>query len=130
MTYERLSIWTSPEMMEKTKVELYMPKFKMAESYDLKTTLSSLGMTDAFSRSQADFTGMSKKDDLFLSQVYHKAFVEVNEEGTEASAATGAVVTTRASEQPMVFNVNHPFLFFIRHNKSKTILFFGRFCKP
>ncbi|XP_015275443.1 PREDICTED: serpin B10, partial [Gekko japonicus] len=130
LTYERLSIWTSSEMMEKTTVEVHLPKFRLTENYDLKTTLSSLGMTDAFSRGQANFTGMSKNNDLFLSEVYHKAFVEVNEEGTEASAATAAVVTTRSSGEPVVFKVDHPFLFFIRHNKNKSILFFGRFCTP
>ncbi|KAL8182579.1 UNVERIFIED_CONTAM: hypothetical protein K2H54_058411 [Gekko kuhli] len=130
LTYERLSMWTSPEMMEKSKVEAYVPKFKLDESYDLKATLHSLGMTDAFSRGQANFTGMSKNNDLFLSQVYHKAFVEVNEEGTEAAAATAAAVTTRSSEEPVVFKADHPFLFFIRHNKTQTILFFGRFCAP
>ncbi|XP_060100247.1 serpin B10-like [Heteronotia binoei] len=130
LTYERLSIWTSPEMMEKTKVEVHLPRFKLDETYDLKTTLSNLGMTDAFTRNQANFTGMSENNDLFLSEVYHKAFVEVNEEGTVAAAATAAVVTTRSSEQPVVFKVDHPFLFLIRHNKTKSILFFGRFCAP
>ncbi|XP_077209580.1 serpin B10-like [Paroedura picta] len=130
LTYERLSIWTSPEMMEKMNVEVHLPKIKLMENYDLKTTLRSMGMTDAFSQNQADFTGMSAKNDLYLSEVYHKAFIEINEEGTEASAATAAVVTTRTSQEPLVFKANHPFVFFIRHNKTKSILFFGRFCTP
>uniref|UniRef100_A0ACB8FD32 Uncharacterized protein n=2 Tax=Sphaerodactylus townsendi TaxID=933632 RepID=A0ACB8FD32_9SAUR len=130
LTYERLSIWTRPEMMEKAKVEVHLPRIKLAESYDLKATLRSMGMTDAFSQGQADFTGMSQKNDLFLSQVFHKSFVEVNEEGTEASAATAAVITIRTSQKPMEFRADHPFLFFIRHNKTKSILFFGRFCTP
>nr|XP_056710842.1 serpin B10-like [Euleptes europaea] len=130
LTYERLSIWTSPEMMEKMEVEVHLPRVKLAESYDLKMTLRSLGMTVAFSQSQANLTGMSQKNDLFLSQVFHKSFVEVNEEGTEASAATAGVVSVRTSQQPVVFKGDHPFLFFIRHNKTKSILFFGRFCTP
>ncbi|XP_054840686.1 serpin B10-like [Eublepharis macularius] len=130
LTYERLSIWTSPEMMEKVNVEVHLPKIKLAESYNLKTTLSSMGMTNAFSQGQANFTGMSDRNDLYLSQVFHKSFVEVNEEGTEASSATAGVVTIRTSQQPVVFKADHPFLFLIRHNKTKSILFFGKFCAP
>ncbi|XP_053102012.1 serpin B10-like isoform X3 [Hemicordylus capensis] len=130
LTYERLSIWTSPEMMENMEVEVHLPKMKLEESYDLGSTLSSMGMMDAFSESRANFTGMSKKNNLFLSKVFHKSFVEVNEEGTEAAAATATVVVVRSSQKPLTFEVDHPFLFFIRYNKTKSILFFGRFCSP
>ncbi|XP_060630714.2 serpin B10-like [Anolis sagrei] len=130
LTYERLSVWTSPEMMENIEVELQLPKFKLEERYDLKSTLSRMGMKDAFSQGQANFSGISSKNDLFLSEVFHKSFVEVNEEGTEAAAATGAVVVIRSSMRPVKIVADHPFLFFIRENKNKNILFFGRFCSP
>ncbi|KAJ7338473.1 hypothetical protein JRQ81_012353 [Phrynocephalus forsythii] len=130
LTYERLSIWTSPEMMEKTKVEVYLPRIKLEESYDLKTTLSSMGIKDAFNQSQANFSGMSAKNDLVLSEVFHKSFLEINEEGTEAAAATAAVISKRSAEPALKIAADHPFLFFIRHNKTKNILFFGRFCAP
>uniref|UniRef100_A0A674IX39 Serpin domain-containing protein n=1 Tax=Terrapene triunguis TaxID=2587831 RepID=A0A674IX39_9SAUR len=130
LTYETLSRWTSSEMMEKTNVDVYLPRIKMEESYDLKSTLSSMGMRDAFSQDRADFRGMSEKNNLVLSNVFHKCFVEINEEGTEAAAASAASMTSRSLISAIQFAADHPFLFFIRHNKTKTILFFGRFCSP
>uniref|UniRef100_A0A8C4VWR6 Serpin family B member 10 n=1 Tax=Gopherus evgoodei TaxID=1825980 RepID=A0A8C4VWR6_9SAUR len=118
------------EMLEKTEVDVYLPRIKMEESYDLKSTLSSMGMRDAFSQDRADFRGMSEKNDLVLSNVFHKCFVEINEEGTEAAAASAASMTSRSLISAIQFAADHPFLFFIRHNKTKTILFFGRFCSP
>ncbi|NWX65255.1 SPB10 protein, partial [Promerops cafer] len=129
LTYEKLSEWTKSDNMMKAEVDLYLPKMKLEENYDLKSTLSSMGIRNAFDPGQADFTGMSVKKDLFISQVIHKAFVEVNEEGTEAAAATG-VLMMRSRVPTMTFKADHPFIFFIRHNKSQTILFFGRFCSP
>uniref|UniRef100_A0A803VDX9 Serpin B10 n=1 Tax=Ficedula albicollis TaxID=59894 RepID=A0A803VDX9_FICAL len=129
LTYEKLAEWTKPDNMMKAEVDLYLPKLKMEENYDLKSPLSSMGIRNAFDPGQADFTGMSAKKDLFISQVIHKAFVEVNEEGTEAAAATG-VLMMRSRVLTTTFKADHPFLFFIRHNKSQTILFFGRFCSP
>lgn len=129
LTYEKLSEWTKSDNMMKAEVDLYLPKLKLEENYDLKSPLSSMGIQNAFDPGQADFTGMSAKRDLFISQVIHKAFVEVNEEGTEAAAATG-VLMMRSRVPTMTFKADHPFIFFIRHNKSQTILFFGRFCSP
>uniref|UniRef100_A0A8C3XY81 Serpin B10 n=1 Tax=Catharus ustulatus TaxID=91951 RepID=A0A8C3XY81_CATUS len=129
LTYEKLAEWTKSDNMMKAEVDLYLPKLKVEENYDLKSPLSSMGIQNAFDPSQADFTGMSVKKDLFISQVIHKAFVEVNEEGTEAAAAT-AVLMMRSRVPTMTFKADHPFLFFIRHNKSQTILFFGKFCSP
>ncbi|EMP36653.1 Heterochromatin-associated protein MENT [Chelonia mydas] len=97
LTYEKLSKWTSAEMMKTTEVELFLPRIKLEESYNLKSTLSSMGMKDAFILDKADFTGMSEHKDLFLLQVFHKSFVEVNEEGTEAAASGAVVVVVRAS---------------------------------
>ncbi|XP_066481449.1 serpin B10-like isoform X1 [Tiliqua scincoides] len=130
LTYERLSTWTSPEMMDQMEVAVHLPRIRLEESYNLRSTLSSMGMTDAFSQSRANFTGMSKGDNLFLSEMYHKSFVEINEEGTEAAAASGAVVVTRSSQLPMSVKADHPFVFFIRHNTTKSVMFIGRFVSP
>lgn len=117
-------------MMDQKEVAVHLPRIRLEESYNLRSVLSSMGMTDAFSQSRANFSGMSTGNNLFLSEVFHKSFVEVNEEGTEAAAASGAVVVTRSSHLPMTFKADHPFLFFIRYNPTKSILFFGRFCSP
>ncbi|XP_019377371.1 PREDICTED: heterochromatin-associated protein MENT-like isoform X2 [Gavialis gangeticus] len=130
LTYEKLAEWTSPDRMAKVEVEMYLPRIKLEEGYDLKSTLISMGMPDAFSPGTADFTGLSDRKDLFLSKIFHKSFVEVNEEGTEAAAATGIVIAERAHLKAIKFKADHPFIFFIRHNKTKSILFFGRFCSP
>lgn len=117
-------------MMEMYEVKLHLPKFKLEESYDLKSALSGMGMSDAFSQGKADFSGMSAGRNLFLSNVFHKSFVEINEQGTEAAAGTGSEVGFRTRLPTIEFNADHPFLFFIKHNKTNTILFYGRFCSP
>ncbi|KFW97007.1 Heterochromatin-associated protein MENT [Phalacrocorax carbo] len=129
LTYEKLSEWTDSKKMTKTLVDLYLPKFRMEERYELNNSLRSMGMRSAFS-STADFTGMAEKD-VLISGVIHKSFVAVDEEGTEAAAATAIISLTSANVTNVLkFRVDHPFHFFIRHNKSKSILFFGRFCSP
>uniref|UniRef100_A0A3B5LT13 Serpin B6 n=1 Tax=Xiphophorus couchianus TaxID=32473 RepID=A0A3B5LT13_9TELE len=126
LTYETFMEWTHPREMESGEIIVKMPRFKLEEKYDLNRVLSSMGMVDAFHETKCDFSGMSSNKGLFLSQVSHKAFVEVNEEGTEAAAATGGLVADSVS----FFTADHPFLFFIRHRITKTILFAGRFCSP
>ncbi|XP_051655444.1 serpin B6-like isoform X7 [Manacus candei] len=131
LTYEKLRDWISPEMMGSTEVRVSLPRFKLEEDYDLKPILSCMGMPDAFDSGKADFSGMSSGNELVLSEVVHKSFVEVNEEGTEAAAATAAVMMFATSVRIVPdFTADHPFLFFIRHNKSSSILFCGRFCSP
>ncbi|CAL1596618.1 unnamed protein product [Knipowitschia caucasica] len=130
MTYDKFKKWTSRDQMAFVSVEVSLPRFKMEESYDLNNVLISMGMTDAFDMLKSDFSGMSSANDLVLSKVVHKAFVEVNEEGTEAAAASGAVMTERAAIITERFTADHPFLFFIRHNRSNTVLFAGRFSSP
>ncbi|KAF1481062.1 Heterochromatin-associated protein MENT, partial [Pygoscelis antarcticus] len=130
LTYEKLSEWTDSKMTE-TLVDLYLPKFKMEEKYNLTDNLISMGMRSAFSN-DADFSGMAEDAGIQISKVLHKSFVAVDEKGTEAAAAT-AVITRFTSihvGHVLKFKVDHPFHFFIRHNKSKSILFFGRFCSP
>ncbi|XP_073703205.1 leukocyte elastase inhibitor-like [Garra rufa] len=128
LTFEKLKEWTKPSKMRKQEVQVSLPRFKMEETYDMKSLLTSMGMEDVFNGQKVNLSGMSPNNDLVLTKVIHKAFVEVNEEGTEAAAASGAVITTR-SFAPM-FTADHPFLFFIRHNPSNSILFYGRYCSP
>ncbi|NXT07598.1 SPB6 protein, partial [Prunella fulvescens] len=130
LTYEKLMDWISPTRMRSTKVRVSLPRFKLEENYDLKPVLISMGMPDAFDPRNADFSGMSSGNELVLSEVVHKSFVEVNEEGTEAAAATAAVMMMRCAMIIPEFTADHPFLFFIRHNKTCSILFCGRFCCP
>ncbi|XP_074549278.1 leukocyte elastase inhibitor-like [Halichoeres trimaculatus] len=130
LTYDNFVEWTRPDMMDTVEVMVGLPRFKMEEKYDLKNVLMSMGMVDAFDMGRSDFSGMSPANDLVLSKVVHKAFVEVNEEGTEAAAATAAVMMLRCAMRPATFIADHPFLFFIRHNPSMSILFSGRYCSP
>ncbi|XP_048219398.1 serpin B10 [Perognathus longimembris pacificus] len=130
ITYEKLNEWTSEDMMELYEVQLHLPKFRLEQSYDLKSALSSLGMSDVFSQGKADFSGMSSERNLCLSNVFHKAFVEINEEGTEAAAGTGSEVKFRMKLPSIEYNADHPFIFLIRHNKSKSFIFYGRFSSP
>uniref|UniRef100_A0A672SSN0 Leukocyte elastase inhibitor n=1 Tax=Sinocyclocheilus grahami TaxID=75366 RepID=A0A672SSN0_SINGR len=128
LTYEKLMEWTKPSKMRRQEVQVSLPRFKMEETYDMKSLLISMGMEDVFDGQKVNLSGMSPNNDLVVSKVIHKAFVEVNEEGTEAAAATGAVIAIRSFAQ--MFIADHPFLFFIRHNPSNSILFYGHFCSP
>jgi serpin B len=117
--------------MRSVKVDtLGIPKFKMTCEFSLADTLKEMGMPMAFG-GQADFSGMNGKQDLYISAVIHKAFVDVNEEGTEAAAAT-AVVVERKSAAPVqtIFYADHPFLFLIRDSRTGAILFMGRLASP
>jgi len=116
--------------LRKQKVEVAIPKFKTTAEFSLRPALEALGMTDAFS-DKADLSGMDGKKDLCVSAVVHQAFVEVNEEGTEAAAATAVVISRMSVEAaPPVFRADHPFLFLIRHRPSGAILFLGRLVNP
>ncbi len=117
-------------------VILTLPKFKMTRQFSLQDTLGAMGMPSAFDRIAADFSGMTGKRDLFISAIIHKAFVDVNEEGTEAAAATAAVMEMAMARRgpppppPIVFRADHPFVFLIRDNHSGGILFMGRVNDP
>eukprot|EP00058_Branchiostoma_floridae_P002689 XP_002588177.1 hypothetical protein BRAFLDRAFT_118881 [Branchiostoma floridae] len=125
------TLQTVSSKMYSTKVNLLLPRFKLEQEFGLGDTLKKMGMGEAFSDA-ADFSGMSGSKDLFISAVVHKAFVEVNEEGTEAAAATGVVMMLCALdlEGPPEFVADHPFLFLIRDNRSNSVLFLGRMYKP
>ncbi|XP_073728707.1 leukocyte elastase inhibitor isoform X16 [Misgurnus anguillicaudatus] len=132
LTYEKLMEWTKPDNMKIQYLALSLPKFKLEETYDMKNLLVKLGMVDAFKKGKANFSDLSHNNDLVVSEVIHKTFLEVTEEGTEAAAATGMVCMCDSGRFniPKAFNADHPFLFFIRHNPTNTILFYGRFCSP
>uniref|UniRef100_A0A8C3TN87 Serpin B6 n=1 Tax=Catharus ustulatus TaxID=91951 RepID=A0A8C3TN87_CATUS len=123
--------WIRPEKMKSTLVNVSLPRFKVEEDYELKPVLSSMGMPEAFESGKADFSGISSGRELVLSEVIHKSLVEVDEEGTEAAAATAMHRFGFSSVMGTAeFTADHPFLFFIRHNKTRSILFCGRFCCP
>jgi serpin B len=116
-------------------VDVYLPKFKFDQKYDLIPPLKNMGMNLPFGAG-ADFSGMdeSGRDDLFISDVIHQSFVEVNEEGTEAAAATAVVMTFGGMDDdepdPVTFRADHPFIFFIEHQESGQILFMGKVEDP
>ena len=120
------------------QLDLTMPKFEFGSRFMLAEALAAMGMTNAFDSARADFSGMDGRsclagDDacLYLKAVVHQAFVSVDEEGTEAAAATAAVMTVEsAGPTPIVVSVDRPFLFLIRDRATEAILFLGRFERP
>jgi serpin B len=114
------------------RVDLRLPRFKLTAECELKDALSKLGMPIAFQPGAADFSGITGNRELVLSAVVHKAFVEIEEKGTEAAAATGAVFARTAvvAQPPMMFVADHPFFFLIRDTKTGSILFMGRLVRP
>lgn len=129
LTADNLTQWLAK--IHKCEVVVFVPKYKMTSQFSLASVLKSMGIEYAFS-SNADFSGMNGKRDLFISAVIHRAYVEVNEEGTEAAAATGVVMRlTSIGPAPIpVFRADHPFLFLIRDNLTGSILFIGRVANP
>ncbi|MBI5389913.1 serpin family protein [Candidatus Woesearchaeota archaeon] len=129
LSAEKLNQYKS--QMKATKLDaIYLPKFTFDTKYFMKGTLSALGMPTAFSGA-ADFSGMSGKKDLQISEVIHQAFVSVDEEGTEAAAATAVVIRVSAAILPTnVFRADHPFIFIIQEKAKGNILFMGRVTDP
>jgi len=116
--------------LEEQKVKVFLPRFTFSSGFSLNGTLADLGMPTAFTDA-ADFSGMTGKKDLYIQAAVHKAFVEVNEEGTEAAAATGISMGLKsAAFDFLVFRANRPFLFFIEDPKSGLLLFMGRVEDP
>jgi len=124
LTVENLEAWK--KKLENMPVNVYFPKYKFETKYAIADTLKEMGMPTAFTQ-DADFSGMDGKKDLVISAVIHQAYVEVNEDGTEAS---GAVKVALTSAMPVVFNANHPFIFLIQDKASGNILFMGRVADP
>ncbi len=132
LTTERLAMYIKG--LESQNVHVEIPRFKAGSFFLLNDQLSSLGMSDAFDQARADFSGMNGRKDLFTSYVVHKAFVEVNEEGAEAAAATAVAMTLKSMPMkvpsPKIFRADRPFIFLIRDNESGCILFMGRITDP
>jgi len=125
---ESISLKLLPELeFHKQETMVQLPRFKLESTFQLGDTLAAMGMPLAFSRN-ADFSGMDGSKELYIGAVVHKTFVEVNEEGTEAAAATAVVM--RCYGMPPQFIANRPFLFLIRENSTGTILFIGRMADP
>ncbi|MCI4444707.1 MAG: serpin family protein [Candidatus Aminicenantes bacterium] len=119
--------------MRQEEVDVYLPRFKFETKYLMggeKGILGRMGMPTAFSEMRADFSGMTGKPDLYITEVVHQAFVEVNEEGTEAAAATGIIMGAKAVLMKKVFRADHPCIFFIQEKRTGAILFFGRVMEP
>jgi serine protease inhibitor len=111
--------------------DIFLPKFKFEYDKTLNDMLSSMGMAVAFSRRDADFTNIDKRGGLFISEVRHKTFVQVDEEGTEAAAVTSVGVgATSVGGNTFVMRIDRPFIFLIRENQSGTILFIGKIIEP
>jgi len=117
-------------MLKKQRVDVSIPKFRFETKYLMAETLSDMGMPAAFTGS-ADFSGMDGTKMLFIQDVIHQAFVEVNEEGTESAAATAVVVNFKSvGPNVHVFRADHPFIFIIQQKETGNILFLGRVSDP
>jgi len=115
--------------LSKDELLVMLPRFKSTTSYQLKPVLSEMGMPVAFTNN-ANFSNISPKNDLKIYDVYHNAFVEVNERGTEAAAATAVVIGVKSVMRSYKFEANRPFIYFIRDSKTGLILFMGRLSNP
>ncbi|NWH77306.1 OVALX protein, partial [Piaya cayana] len=129
ISFEKLTEWTSPSVMERKRMKVYLPRMKIEEKYNLTSVLMGLGMTDLFSPS-ANLSGISSGESLKLSEAIHEAYMEVNEEGTEMAGSAGLMGNIQESSGFKEFKADRPFLFLIRHNPTNSILFFGRYCSP
>ncbi|KAM6102365.1 ovalbumin-related protein X-like [Theristicus caerulescens] len=129
INFEKLTEWTSPNVMEKKRVKVYLPRMKIEEKYNLTSVLMALGMTDLFSPS-ANLSGISSSESLKISEAIHEAYMEVNEEGTEVAVSAEVMGDIKHPSEFEEFRANHPFLFLVKHNPTNIILFFGRYCSP
>jgi len=129
INYERFNLVLSG--MGTREVQLALPKFRSELQINLRQELTSMGMGTAFSR-QADLSGMTGEKNLYVDEVIHKAFIEVNETGTEAAAATAAIIGLKSSlrDDPVRFNADHPFVFFLLDRQTGCIIFTGRLVIP
>ena len=121
--------------LEARKVNVFLPKFKVEEQFELKSSLQEMGMSHAFDGNKANFRGISGDDAFRISSVIHKAFVDVDEEGCEAAAATAVMADCgmgrpRKVDESIDFRADHPFLFIIRYRYTQSIIFIGRLNDP
>jgi len=119
------------ESMRLTKVDVYFPKFKMERAYTLTENLRGLGISSLFGP-EANLSGITGERDLFINEIFHKSYIDVNETGTEATAATGVGFpeSIPMKEKPKIFKADHPFIFLIYDKETRAILFFGRVLEP
>jgi serpin B len=130
LAVETLETWTGH--LRRQELLVFLPRFKLESRFRLDGALMSMGMVDAFDMSQANLAGIDGRDDgMYISAFIHKAFVEVNEEGSEAAAATAGVISLRSVEPPLpTFRADHPFVFLMRDERTGSILFLGRVVNP
>uniref|UniRef100_A0A3Q0SZE1 Serpin peptidase inhibitor, clade E (nexin, plasminogen activator inhibitor type 1), member 3 n=1 Tax=Amphilophus citrinellus TaxID=61819 RepID=A0A3Q0SZE1_AMPCI len=126
LTARQLASWDSG--LRRTKMDIFLPRFKMQNKFNLRSVLPAMGISDAFNPTAADFTGISGQFGLYVSDAFHEVRIEVTEEGTKAAAAT-AMVLLKRSRAP-VFKADRPFLFLLRQIKTGSILFMGRVMNP
>ena len=127
LTIDSLNKWIA--MLQEKEVTLFIPKFKFETKYFLKEPLMEMGMPSAFSKG-ADFSGMTGKNEFLVDNVIHQAFIEVNEEGTEASAVTDVSLLEGIPEETDIFRADHPFVFIIQQRATGNILFVGKLMDP
>jgi serpin B len=128
LSIDKLNQWKA--MLNETGLDgVYLPRFKFETKYSIPETLEDMGMKTAFT-SSADFSGMDGTKSLYISQVIHQAFIDVNETGTEAAAATAVVMTLGMSSPKPQFRADHPFIFIIQQRDTGNILFMGRVTDP
>jgi serpin B len=132
LTAETLAQWLAEaDEQEEREAQVFVPRFTLESDYDLIPPCKALGIKDAFDEQNADFRGMGwPKGKLWIAQIKHKAYVEVNEEGTEAAGATAVEMGTKSAQRYPVFRADHPFLFVIRDHATDSILFLGRLSDP
>ncbi len=132
LSVEKLDQWRK-DQEEGARVDVYIPKFKIRANYFLKDNLTNMGMPTSFTE-MADFSGICPGRDLFIDEVIHQAYVNVNEAGTEAAAATEVGIAEcppgLLAEEVPVFRADHPFLFMIEDEETGCILFLGRVSDP
>ncbi|XP_049585170.1 probable serpin E3 [Syngnathus scovelli] len=126
LSFRHVASWQAG--LRRTKMDVFLPRFKMQKKLNLKSTLPAMGIADAFNPSNADFSGISAEDSLYISDAFHDVAIEVTEEGTKAAASTAMVLLKRS--RSAVFKADRPFLFLLRHVKTGSILFMGRVTNP
>ena len=132
LTFDDLVNVRKKFLMSSVEVNLWLPRFSLDEKLSVSEMLAAMGMRDLFVEGGADLTGIDGSKELYVSKVLHRAVVEVNEEGTEAAAATAVVMMMRSAviRKDVNFHADHPFIFFIQDKATGSVLFLGRLVKP
>ena len=129
LTVENMAKWCS--LLRSGPVRVYLPRFELTSEVVLNDVLKTMGARSVFAPGEADLSGMCDQEHIWLSAFIHKAIVDTDEKGTEAAAASAAIVAARAPDpEPAVFRADHPFVFLIRENRTNSLLFLGRVSTP